>query len=382
MVEHGWSGQRLAGGRRCGKWPCSWAVPRAKMQRKPVIYEALIPAAVALLIVVLLTRVGRWLPAQIQWLGYLLTAYVASVLGLLTAWAYGRWLSLPEAERNWAGWATAAQQASGLLWQPQFQEHWIPLALTVSAGLCLVGGVIWRWLSSPWLAMPAGVFVSGLLAGLVYRLLDGSIYFMPLYSRSYQIWAVILPALALVPMWASQWLRLQWVSGRERGNNRADTDADTSRVTSKAACDVAGSDHWLYLLAVLAVTLGGVLLLATSGTLSKGTQSLVFAMVPLGWLIECWLPARGHSLPRPVLAAGSLVGWLPVSTGVMVVIGYFFAEVSWLSASVFALSLWMLPAAWPSAQQHWSRTLGWAILAAAPALLASGWSAWQMVGGR
>ncbi len=133
---------------------------------------------------------------------------------------------------------------------------------------------------------------------------------------------------------------------------------------------------------MLAVTLGGVLLLATSGTLSKGTQSLVFAMVPLGWLIECWLPARGHHLPRPVRAAGSLVGWLPVSTGMMVVIGYFFAEVSWQSASVFALSLWLLPAAWPSAQQHWSRTLGWAILAAAPALLASGWSAWQMVGGR
>jgi uncharacterized membrane protein len=92
--------------------------------------------------------------------------------------------------------------------------------------------------------------------------------------------------------------------------------------------------------------------------------------------------ARGHHLPRPVRAAGSLVGWLPVSTGVMVVIGYFFAEVSWQSASVFMLSLWLLPAAWPSAQQHWSRTLGWAILAAAPALLASGWSAWQMVGGR
>jgi len=377
MVEHGWGGSCLAGEgvSACGD-NATRARSRPKMQRKRSIYEALIPAAVALLTVILLTRAGRWLPAHSQWSGYLVAAYVASVLGLLIAWAFGRWLSLPAAERNGAGWITAAQQAGGLMWEPQFQEHWVPLALTLSLGLTLVAGVGWRWLRWPWLALPAGGVVSGLLATLVYRLLDGSIHFMPLYSRSYQTWAVILPALALVPMWASQWLRLRQLSRREREAERDIASTNTNSL------EHAGADHWLYLLAVLAVTLSGVLLLATSGTLSKGTQSLVFAMVPLGWLIECWLPSRGHSLPRPVRAGGTLVGWLPVSTGVMVLIGYFFAEVSWMSASVFALSLWMLPAAWPSAQQHWSRTLGWAILAATPALVASGWSAWQMVGGR
>lgn len=342
--------------------------PLRPNSKELTIFEALTPAAVALLTVVLLTRVGRWLPARSQWIAYLVAAYLASVFGLLTAWGAGRWLSLPEAERTGASLLTAAQQASNLVWQPQFQEHWIPLALTVSLVLTLVAGLLGRSLLSFWLALPAWLMVSGLLLGLIYRLLLGSVYFMPLYSQSYQIWAVALPALALAVTWASQWLRLRQSTSHSEHIPEADA--------------VASGDHWLYLLAVLAVTLSGVLLLATSGTLSKGTQSLVFAMVPLGWLLECWWPARGHSLPRPVHASSTLAAWLPVSTGVMVVIGHFFAEVSWQLASLFALSLWLLPVAWPSAQQHWTRAFGRALVAAAPALAASGWSAWQMVGGR
>jgi hypothetical protein len=340
----------------------------ADIQRTLTIFEALIPAAVALLTVVLLTRAGRWLPAHSQWLVCLAVAYLASVLGLLTAWGAGRWLSLPEAERTGANLLTAAQQASGLIWQPQFQEHWIPWALTVSLVLTLVAGVIGHGFRSFWLALLAWLVVCGLLLGLIYRLLLGSVYFMPLYSQSYQIWAVTLPALALALTWASQWLRLRQSTNDSEPNPAADA--------------AAGGDHWLYLLAVLAVTLSGVLLLATSGTLSKGSQSLIFAMVPLGWLLECWWPTRGHSLPRPVHAGSTVAAWLPISTGVMVVIGHFFAEVSWQSASVFAISLWLLPVAWPSAQQPWTRAFGLALLAAAPALAASGWSAWQLVGGK
>jgi len=119
--------------------------------------------------------------------------------------------------------------------------------------------------------------------------------------------------------------------------------------------------------------------LATSGTLSLATKSLVFAVIPLAWILEAGLPILGTKRVLPVAADRTLAGWLPVTAGLMVVLGYFFAEVPLGLAGLWAISLLWLPWLWPSTTASALNRWGWALWASAPALIAAGVSAGMMV---
>ncbi|MBL8854010.1 MAG: hypothetical protein JNK57_08570 [Planctomycetaceae bacterium] len=319
-------------------------------------------AMVVAIAVVRLGRIGCGLPL---WAAYGIAAVLSSAFGLLIQKVLPRWFVLPE-EKQTLGEGFALIRGTWESWlSPQVGDQWMMGMMVVLFATSLLLGIFARYFRT----VVGGVVVVAILFGLgclmFQKMLMGSLYFMPTESALSKAAYVLIPSLVLCLPWLGQWQWFRRMSLEQDGDLRAGLGLE--------------GDSNVHLLSVLALTLSGTLLLATSGTLSVALQLLIFSALPIAWLIEAWLPHRGQSRPLSMLAARSLAGWLTGSAGLLVVLGHLFAEVELGLAGLYAVSLWWVPWLWPAATAPTGRKWGLAMLAAAPALIAAGIAAGTMV---
>lgn len=327
--------------------------------------EVVIAVVLALVLTILIVRVGRICFPRYLWPWYGLSAVLSGAVGVLVQKVVPLWLILPEEKRTLASGLSLFQQTGQLWLAPQTGEQWVVGVMVVSLVCSLLLGMLQRAFRT----VVGGVVVGAILFGfgclMFQKMLTGSMYFMPNQTTFSKVAYVVGPTLVLFLPWLGLW---QWYRRvTPIGINAASVPQDRHL------------ESLVHLLSVLALMLSGTLLLATSGTLSLALQLMVFSMVPLAWMIEAWLPHRGQSWPLPVFAASTLAGWASATAGLWVVLGHLFAEVSLVLGLLYAVSLWWVPWMWPSAKASAMQKWGLAILAAAPALIAAGIAAVKMV---
>jgi uncharacterized membrane protein YphA (DoxX/SURF4 family) len=248
---------------------------------------------------------------------------------------------------NWHAW-----------WSPQTGEQWFFWVLTFATVTTTLSGLLARGYRT-WLGgIICGATVIGLGCMMMQKMLAGSIYLLPTETALSKFGYVVLPAVTLSLPWLGQWLR-----ARQNAEGK---------MAEASPMETPGPESLVHLLALLALTLSGTLLLATSGTLSLALQLIVISSLPVAWMIEAWLPHRGRTRPLPTFAGWTSAGWLSASAGLLVVLGYLFAEVSLALGCLYAVSLWWVPWFWPKASAPPIRKWAIALLAAAPALIAGG----------
>jgi hypothetical protein len=330
--------------------------------------ETIVAVALAFFTAGIVVRLGRYLPGRWLEFAYLASALAAGVVGMMADWAVNRWRRLPVDQQDWGNFPVGIADAWRVASRPEFGEQWIPMALTASIGLGFATACSGRSRTIVGAAL-GWVVAFPLLGVLMYRVLVSSVYFLPPETFWSQAAYVLLPAAAL---------SLSWIGdGLAAGRRKVDL------LQASGSPSEIPSTSGIYLLALLAVSLSATLLLATSGTLSLATKSLVFAVVPVAWMIELWVPGwgwrQGSSAPLPLQLSSTLVAWLPPTAGLLVVLGHFFAEVPAGLAGLWAVSLGLLPWFEPNRSATALSRWGGTLLAAGPALVAAGISAGIMV---
>jgi hypothetical protein len=328
--------------------------------------DVAVSVALALVLAILGVRLGRVCGDGYLWMAYGFTAVLSGTVGLLVQKVLPRWLILKDDNRTLAAAWGFVQETWHSWWSPQIGEQWV-VGLLVFLGLSsvLLGG--WqRYLRTVVGGLVVGLIFVGLGCFLFQRMLADTSYMLPSKTQLAKFAHVLVPALVLGLPWLGLWQRY-----RRLGATSAESNDDHQAT--------AGRGSSVHLLAVWALTLSGTLLLATSGTLSLAMQLFVFSMLPMGWMIEIWLPYPGRRRPLSQDAVGTVAAWLSASAGLLVVLGYLFAEVSLSLGLLYAVSLWWVPWLWPLANETSLRKWGFAILAAAPGLIAAGISLGAMV---
>ncbi|MBL8891346.1 MAG: hypothetical protein JNL67_15305 [Planctomycetaceae bacterium] len=324
-----------------------------------------ISCALSFLVALILVRVGRLVGGTHLWIAYVLAANLSGLSGLLVQKVWPRWSGFAPEKRTVEQAWSLIQSTWKTWWAPQAGDQWLFWVMTVMLGCSLLLGFFARRFRT----VVGGLVVGGLLFGLgvvLWRtMLEGSVYLEPKLAFWLKAAYVVGPTLVLSLAWLGQW---QWL--------RQHVTASTA---NHAATTLESRESLVHWLAVLALILSGVLLLASSGTLSLASQLLTFASLPLAWLLEAWLPRGGAVRPLPTPAAATMAGWLTATCGLLVVLGHLFAEVSLALGCLYAVSLWWIPWLWPLASVSAGRKWGLAVLAAAPALLAAGIAAGIMI---
>jgi len=294
----------------------------------------------------LLGLASVWCFKKATKLGAAIAMWFAIVSCYLFRWTQAEWSILEGNAKSTEAFVFCLKSAFGQLVSPTTALQWLPLAVT---GIVMTHGIILfvadrktgkdqqegLLLGRGSKLFQRSIFAAFLVIciGLMARLLWTSIYFTDRYSTTQHAAFVLTPALALATIW---WL----------GSMRRD------------ACD----DSKLGTITLATITLSICVLLGTSGSIqyamfTAGTMTFPFILL---------LHSRSHcELVRP------LAGIVPFTVGLPVVLGYYFAEVTWFSGLQAFLSLAMLMVLWPTRDSTQSRRWAMTLLPVLPVLVAS-----------
>lgn len=268
-----------------------------------LLWVGIIPCGVAALVMFFASRVG--LPARAAWAKSVVVGYVIGQVGLASR----------------VGWRAGASS----LFQPREAGDWLPWLVMAAAGITVLAAYSPRnW--QRWIVALAATVAAAAPA----RLLAGSVYVTARWS--------LVEKLCVIVAWAAA-LALTWVllaAGRINGQPR-----------------IRGG-----LLVVVAIAMAAVLTL--TGSFTYGELCGVMAAAIMGAigsasaLVAISKGSPTVSPPELLLLADGLsgaAGAIAMTLGGLVLLGYFYAELSAASAALLIAALvaagGRLPIAWP-----------------------------------
>ena len=225
-----------------------------------------------------------------------------------------------------ADWLAKLPAAASLVIDPRVASHWLPAG---AAWAAVVAVLAWGGRVGKVFAALLGV---GLAVAIPTRLLWGSVYLMSEWTRGY--------AIGVVALLAGELAAIGWLVTREPNPEPSEERAPSGAL--RAGLTVA-------------VALGLAVVLATSGSLSYARLAgVVVASLAGGVLggVGIRKPAR---FGDGVSAAGPVVTTL---IGGLILLGFFYAEVTTLNASLLTVAL-----AAAGAVRGWSPAVGWRAVA-------------------
>lgn len=314
-------------------------------------------ALLTYLIPLFITAISCWLLVSARTTRFAISAWLGILFGYVGNFSFSHWQRLADDAQTFAGIWASLWDALTRLATPKLDVQWVPLGLTVALVVTLA--IQWTKISpkKPFGFATFAAIALSLNTTLMSLILWNSTYFAankPFFQRAAY---VVIPGLLLT---------LVWLASCTRKNHEIEI-AESATDTKSTSPDLDSMVGWL---AALALPLSATLLLASSGTLSLALKALIPAVIPAAQFFQ-----RKSQHNSSSMAAG----WISLAVCLPVILGHFFAEVSFWQAVLLVLSacltLWLWPRKSDSLLKQW--TVSFACVG--PALLASGIAALSLL---